>query len=137
MAVAALLLGCGSRSQKKAGENDAAQTEANAGIHNARTSLDYQGTYRGVIPYDEGRIDLTVTITDKEYTRTVFPEGRPGETQTTSGTFEWSGDSEIMLDGFELPDRFFVAENSLIVLDEQGNRPEGEDAAKWILAKQQ
>lgn len=136
-AIAALAIyACGNRGQKQTADQTSAETQQIVDIHNAANSLDYQGTYKGIIPTEQGDVDLTLSITDKEYTRVAFPAGQPQSARTTTGTFEWSGGSEIMLDGLELPDRFFVAENRLIVLDEQGNRIEGENAAKYVMAKQ-
>jgi len=108
--------------------------------HNARTSLDYDGTYKGVLPCaDCEGIETTITI-DREgnFVKTWVYLGKDNDTvHTVEGNFTWNdAGSTITLVGVEEPNQFFVGENVLFHLDMDGNRVQGELADLYQLHNQ-
>jgi len=109
---------------------------------NARVSLDWAGTYTGVLPCaDCIGIQTTVELKfDKTYKKSVIYLGRDENVFQTTGTFTWNKegntitfDNKNETGGF--PTRYFVAENKLIQLDIDGSRITGDLADRYILRK--
>lgn len=109
--------------------------------HNAQLSLDYEGSYKGVIPCaDCEGIETTITL-GKENTYELSSKyiGKgDGQPYVSKGTFVWRPDGSTIelqgdTDGAFL---YFVGENKLWQLDMEGNRIEGALAEKYILEKQ-
>lgn len=106
-------------------------------VHNSRNSLDWSGTYRGVLPCaDCEGIETVVTLkTDGTYATTSRYLGRDGAPIASSGNFTWSGDgSSISLSGEE-PARYLVGESRLTRLALDGSRVTGALADHYVLAK--
>jgi copper homeostasis protein (lipoprotein) len=108
--------------------------------HNAANSLDWPGTYKGVLPCAdcEGittQIDLRPNMT---YTIKTTYLGKDDKAIRHEGSFAWNAKGNtIILSGIEnSPNQYFVGENALIQLDMQGNKITGALADKYILAKQ-
>lgn len=108
---------------------------------NSRTSLDWKGVYRGVLPCAdcEGiqteialNIDLTYQITSKYL-------GKNEEAFKEIGTFIWDdAGAKITLKNSEpnsATNQYLVGENMLFKLDADGNRIEGELKEKYQLKK--
>ncbi|HSQ46276.1 MAG TPA: copper resistance protein NlpE N-terminal domain-containing protein [Lutibacter sp.] len=108
---------------------------------NSRTSLDWKGVYRGVLPCAdcEGiqteialNIDLTYQITSKYL-------GKNEEAFKEIGTFIWDdAGAKITLKNAEpnsATNQYLVGENMLFKLDADGNRIEGELKEKYQLKK--
>ncbi len=108
-------------------------------MHTSKNALDVTGTYSGITPCAscEG-IDTQIMLTDSTYTFTMtyLGEDEPNHFQE-SGTYHWNeaGNSIIMNDK-EMPNQFFVGENVLIYLDQNGERITGTLADKYVLHKQ-
>lgn len=112
---------------------------------NSRTSLDWPGTYEGVLPCAncEGiklRLQLNV---DESYQLTQHNLSQ-GQTNTSQsdvpevqvGYFKWNSQGgRITLDTKEKPMLFQVGENQLFILDSDGKRISGEPAAHYRLLK--
>lgn len=134
----ALLVGC----KNKAVETKP-QTAAQAGqevvdIHHANNSLDYQGTYKGVLPAaSTSGMEVTLVLGDNTYHKTVSYVGKKDKPVETSGNYTWDATGTIItLVGEELPNQYFVSENKLIHLDVDGKRITGDLANLYILKKQ-
>ncbi|WP_166836313.1 copper resistance protein NlpE [Rheinheimera pleomorphica] len=107
--------------------------------HNARNSLDWAGSYQGMLPCaDCEAINTTLTLYhDGRYQLQQLYVGKSTAPFVQQGQFSWNpAGSTVLLDGGEAQ-QFFVGENQLFMLDQQGNRIEGELAARYRLAKQQ
>ncbi|HSF46449.1 MAG TPA: copper resistance protein NlpE N-terminal domain-containing protein, partial [Chitinophagaceae bacterium] len=108
---------------------------------NSMTSLDWNGTYKGVTPCaDCEGIETTLKLNlDKTYAlSTKYLGKKEARTNMKSGSFEWSADgSTVNLKGItNSPSQYKVGENKLFQLDMQGKMIEGALASKYILTKQ-
>jgi copper homeostasis protein (lipoprotein) len=108
---------------------------------NSMTSLDWNGTYKGVTPCaDCEGIETMITLNlDKTYTlSTKYLGKKEARTNMNSGSFEWSADGgSVRLKGITSgPSQYKVGENKLFQLDMQGKMIEGALASKYILIKQ-
>lgn len=104
---------------------------------NARTSLDWAGTYHGVLPCaDCAGIATTVTLAaDGSYRTELRYLGKPDGQFHSAGHFTWNAaGSTVTLEGSESA-RYFVAENRLIRLARDGTRITGPLAAHYVLTK--
>jgi heat shock protein HslJ len=108
---------------------------------NSMTSLDWNGTYKGVVPCaDCEGIETTLTINlDKTYTLTTNYLGRKdAKPVVKTGTFEWNNAGSIItLGGIKnAPAQYKVGENKLFQLDMKGEMIKTALAPKYILEKQ-
>jgi heat shock protein HslJ len=108
---------------------------------NSMTSLDWNGTYKGVVPCaDCEGIETALTLNlDKTYTLTTKYLGKKdAKLNTSSGSFTWSADgSTITLGGIKnAPSQYKVGENRLFQLDMKGEMIKSQLAPKYILDKQ-
>ncbi|UOO82293.1 copper resistance protein NlpE [Uruburuella testudinis] len=104
--------------------------------HNARTALDWAGTYQGTLPCAScSGIRTTLTLQDNgRYRLHEAYLDNPQSVFDSNGTFSWNaqGDSITLFgDGR----RYFVAENHIIALSRDGSRITGELADAYILQK--
>ena len=108
--------------------------------HNARNSLDYDGTYEGVIPGPESEeIEIQIELhRDGTFIKRTDYIGKENDELETFATYSWNEEGNIialqLIDGHE---KYFVAENKLIKLDEEGEFFTGEKAEDYVLRKQQ
>ncbi|HMO33678.1 MAG TPA: copper resistance protein NlpE [Lacibacter sp.] len=109
-------------------------------MHDARTALDWAGTYSGVVPCAgcEGITTTVVLHTDSTYRYTTSYLGKsPAAGVNTEGRWHWLDGNTVELEGItNAPARYHVGENKLFQLDMEGNRITGELADKYILNKQ-
>ena len=105
--------------------------------HTSRNSLDWAGTYTGVLPCaDCAGLKTTLTIrSDSSYHLETRPLGQEDRLFVEQGTFTWmEGGNIIQLnDGVT---RYQVGENRLFLLDRRGRRITGDLAAHYILYKE-
>jgi len=105
----------------------------------SRTSLDWPGSYAGVLPCaDCEGIETSITIrSDQTYAVRTRYLGTDDAGRTREGTFAWNeAGSAITLEGISSgPSRYLVGENKLIQLDLAGNRITGELADRYVLRK--
>jgi uncharacterized lipoprotein NlpE involved in copper resistance len=138
MAAILLVAGC-DNAAKQTDNSEPAQnvTQPADTTHNARTSLDWAGTYQGMLPCaDCEAINMTVTLnTDGSYQLERVYVGKSAQAFTEQGVFNWSDIGSTILLEAEQPVQFFVAENQLFMLDKQGKRIEGDLAARYRLQK--
>ena len=133
MIIAILVSACASKSQS--GVKDDVVIDS---AHNSRISLDWAGTYKGVIPAaDAEGINVEITLnSDETYIITYQYIGKGDNAFTSSGNFKWNDDgSIIILDSDSLPPYYKVGENKLLQLDMAGNVITGQFADNYILKK--
>ncbi|HEY0924325.1 copper resistance protein NlpE [Rheinheimera pacifica] len=138
MAAILLVAGC-DKAAKQTDNSEPSQnvTQLADATHNARTSLDWAGTYQGMLPCaDCEAINTKVTLnTDGSYQLERVYVGKSAQVFTEQGVFNWSDIGSTVLLEAEQPVQFFVAENQLFMLDKQGKRIEGDLAARYRLQK--
>lgn len=107
--------------------------------HNAQNSLDWAGTYKGVIPCaDCEGIQTELTLNkDMSYVLKTNYMGKDTHFPEDRGTFKWdSTGSKVELIGLkDQSNTFFVGENMLKQLDMDGQEITGPLADKYILKK--
>jgi len=142
IAAAAFMASCGGNSQKTQDNTSINQlsdsTAKVADEHNAKNSLDYKGTYKGEIPAaDAPGIIISITLTDSTYVKTMKYIGKGDKTFEDKGKYSWNGEGNtINLHGLkDESDKYFVGENTLTMLDMDGNKITGDLADKYILRK--
>lgn len=108
--------------------------------HSSRYSLDWQGTYLGVLPCADCKgIKKTISLDSNfNYHLEIRYLGRADTTITIDGRFRWNslGNTIILHEIDDEAVAYFVAENSLAQLDEKGNRITGSLAPDYILSKE-
>ena len=107
--------------------------------HNSRNSLDWAGTYAGLIPSAGGMgIEVRLTLNgDGTYVLLYHYVGRADPNFTTTGNFTWnSAGSVITLDLNNGPSHYQVGENMLRQLDLEGKEITGDLAEMYILKKE-
>jgi heat shock protein HslJ len=105
---------------------------------NSMTSLDWDGTYQGILPCAdcEGIKTQLVLKEDLSYNLITSYLGKEENIFETKGTFTWDKNgSNIMLDNSE-KQVYKVGENKLFLLDKSGNRIEGNLAKNYTLEKE-
>ena len=108
--------------------------------HTSQNSLDWEGTYRGILPCEdcegiEATLMLSKDLTFKQKYRYI---GKSDAPQESAGKFSWNKNgSGIILGSTDggANIQYSVGENSLAQLDVQGNKIGGNDAARHILTK--
>lgn len=107
---------------------------------NARNSLDYLGTYYGVLPCAdcEGIKTTLQLLPGQEYVLSYTYEGKePKDYYERKGTWSWEeNNTTITLDNKDKPNQYKIVENALIHLDSNGEVITGELADKYRLKKQ-
>ena len=106
--------------------------------HNSRNSLDWAGTYVGLIPSAGGMgIEVRLTLSaDNTYELLYHYVERENPNHTSTGNFTWnSAGSIISLDISGGPHLYQVGENMLRQLDLQGRVITGDLADMYILRK--
>jgi heat shock protein HslJ len=109
--------------------------------HNAVSSLDWDGSYKGTLPCaDCEGIATEITLgKDLSYSIKTTYIGKAAKPTEEKGNFGWDGaGNTITLKGIaNRPNQYFVGENYLAQMDMGGKRITGDLAEKYILAKQQ
>lgn len=103
----------------------------------AQNALDYEGTYKGLLPAADGEgIETTIVLGENDYTKEILYVGKDKTPNKTSGNYKWDETGFIItLEGQDKPNQYFVGENTLTQLDTQGQKISGELASKYILTK--
>ena len=105
---------------------------------NSENSLDWAGTYTGLIPAaDAPGINVTITLNpDLTYEMRYEYIDHPDSNFTDTGAFTWDKDgSVIKLDAAIVPPYYKVGENQLTQLDMEGNLITGALADNYLLKK--
>lgn len=132
---------CNSEKASNDKEPIADEISAFADEHTSKNSLDYAGTYKGVMPCAdcEGiEVELNISM-DSNYTMNTRYLGKEDSSViTTKGTYTWIDGNSIELSGIaptDGPTKYKVGEGMLWQLDLEGNKVEGDLADKYILKK--
>tara|TARA_R100001143_G_scaffold63604_1_gene73779 strand:- start:39474 stop:40160 length:687 start_codon:yes stop_codon:yes gene_type:complete len=110
-------------------------------MHNSMISLDWAGTYHGVVPCaDCEGVETKISLSDDQsYQIERIYLGRSDQVFLNEGTFTWSDDgSRIELNNVDpshAPGTYQVGENRLFQLDMNGNRIDGDLAERYVLTK--
>ncbi|HEY9221144.1 MAG TPA: copper resistance protein NlpE N-terminal domain-containing protein [Lutibacter sp.] len=109
---------------------------------NSKTSLDWQGVYRGVLPCaDCEGIETEITLkADLTYVISSIYLGKNNEAIKENGNFKWDeAGAKITLENADskATNQYLVGENMLFKLDANGNRIEGDLKEKYQLKKVQ
>lgn len=106
--------------------------------HNAKTSIDWVGTYEGILPCaDCPGIKTTVTLNKDETIKVVSEYMKGNQKLIDEGHFQWTADNNALyLDTKDKNRHFYrVGENKLIILSQEGEDIKGPLADKYILLK--
>lgn len=127
-----LLVGCQKQAAKK--------NEVDAEKHNAKNSLDYVGTYKGILPCADCQgLETEIAINENNtYTIKTKYQGKGDKVYLQKGTFSWNSKGTIIIlkDVKNAPNQYFVGENTLTQLDMSGQKNKGSLADEYILSKQ-
>jgi len=141
LAPALFIWSCGDTPSNPVGSDTppSIRMESAPDMHDAANSLDYTGTYRGILPCAdcEGIATELTLVYDNTFTlkSTYLGKGDASE-QVRTGFYSFQKHGSIItLIGMDAPNRFFTGENVLWPLDKEGNRPTGEAADKHALRK--
>ncbi|MDL2266306.1 copper resistance protein NlpE [Parabacteroides sp. OttesenSCG-928-G07] len=131
--------GCKSNNKENQANEEVKITTEVQDMHNAQNALDYDGTYIGTLPTASG-IGMKVTLAltrNGTYHKSVQYVENADKTFESEGKFTWNKEGNtITLEGEEKPNSYFVGENQLFHLDENGNRITGDLADEYRLRKQ-
>ena len=107
--------------------------------HNSQNSLDWSGTYSGMLPCAncENMKTELVLNDDMTYVLTTTYVGESDAAQTETGSFEWNEEGNtVILNGLtDRPNQFFMGENMMFQLDMNGNRITGDMADAYRLQR--
>lgn len=109
---------------------------AKVDMHTSQNSLDWSGVYQGVLPCaDCEGIQTTVQLKDNgEYKLgTEYLGTKEKYTSEDSGKFTWDDAGQIIT--LDNGDKYFVGENQLTRLDQEGQKVTGRLASYYILQK--
>jgi copper homeostasis protein (lipoprotein) len=127
------LIGLGACKSKFAATDSSTGTEA----HNSMNSVDWEGTYRGMIPCaDCPGIETEITL-NKDLTYSIRRKylGRDNAVFETKGNFSWSNEGSIVsLDG-DGSSYYQVGENKIILLDKDKKRIKSNFSEMYIFTK--
>jgi uncharacterized lipoprotein NlpE involved in copper resistance len=98
----------------------------------------YEGTYVGNLPTASGMgMIVSITLEKDTYSKKIEYIGKDGVFETKGKYTLNKGGNTIILDGVtDAPNKYLVAENSLIQLDMEGKRITGELADRYVLKKE-
>lgn len=135
-----LLLGISCNKTKEGRPVETLQIEDNQEFdneHNAKNSLDYKGTYNGILPSGLGdSLDVTIEIGDSTFVKTVKTFKKKSHPIISTGVYVWNREGNtISLNGVAAPNQYFVGENTLNQLDSSGKKIENAESENFTLSK--
>lgn len=131
IAVILINTGCKNKKQSKTQETEL-KTETKD-THTTNNSLDWQGTYFGVLPCAScPGINTLITLNnDGTYEKTVEYLESNDTPQTTKGNFSWDKVGRITIE----ENSYLIEKNQLFCLDSDNKKYEGELADIYVLTK--
>ena len=141
LSIICLLFGLNACKSRGKQQTDAGVEVQLATGDNSMTSVDWDGTYFGVVPCaDCPGIETRITLNkDNTYHISWKYQDKGDELFQNSGKFQWDNSGGIItlenMDKDKYPNRYRVGENRLFQLDKEGNRITGDLAANYILSK--
>lgn len=141
LSVLLFLLGCELKEKLESKpEEPVIDSQTDAGQDNSSTSLDWAGTYKGILPCaDCEGIETVITIKDDmTYTIKTKYLGKDEMVYEQKGDFLWNEEGNIIIlnEKNRTPRQFLVGENYLLQLDLKGHKITGELADKYFLHKE-
>jgi uncharacterized lipoprotein NlpE involved in copper resistance len=140
---AALLLisGCGLKEKLESKPQEPAiDSQTDVVQDNSLTSLDWAGTYKGILPCADCEGIETVITIKEEMTYIIKTKylGKDDVVYEQKGDFLWNeeGNTIILNEKNRTPRQYLVGENYLLQLDLKGNKITGELADKYFLHKE-
>jgi uncharacterized lipoprotein NlpE involved in copper resistance len=138
-----VIAGCNENAAKEVAVTEAVKTDTVNSLtsqHTSSNSLDWDGTYLGVLPCADCKgIATEITLT-KELTYSMKTSylGKGDTAAVIKGNFTWNAaGNTITLSGLSFrPSQYFVGENNLTQLDMAGKKITGSLADKYLLKKQ-
>ena len=134
-----LITGCATAGPEPSAPGTATPAASNPDpAHSSRVSVDWQGTYRGVLACaDCEGIETVITLLDDgSYQRSVRYLGREEYPRRDQGEFDWDDTGGIVsLGEGEETQRYRVGENRLFHLDRNGDRISGALEERYVLVK--
>ncbi|NOI64709.1 copper resistance protein NlpE [Vibrio sp. 99-8-1] len=128
----ALLIGCSALVGCQANSDS---TDASSTADNSRTSLDWPGMYKGMVPCDDcdGTNILLELNTDGSYMLGRSYIGKMGIMSMEQGAVVWGKNGNRITVG-EM--HYQVGENQLILLDQNGQKSVNQDGNSYLLRKE-
>jgi heat shock protein HslJ/uncharacterized lipoprotein NlpE involved in copper resistance len=105
---------------------------------NSRNSLDWKGTYKGMLPCADCKgIETVISLNENSFEIKRIFQGKASQPLLLKGNFIWNQEGNKIY-CIEANDTlsFLVGENQLFLLDKSGNKIEGSLADKYILRKE-
>lgn len=133
-------ISCKNDPKESENASDKEQTEEFKNEHNARTSLDYTGTYSGDLPCaDCSSIRFKIDIKeDHTFHAKYIYEGKSDEIFEDIGYYKWLDDENtisLKAKNTESKYQFKVGENYLLMLSQDGEEIESAFKEKYYLKK--
>lgn len=127
-----IVVGC-QNNKKSQGKETRASSET-TDMHSSQNSIDWEGTYFGVLPCAScPGINTLITLNaDLTYEKTVEYLESDDLPETTKGRFTWDKAGQIITIG---ENAYLVEENQLSSLDNNNKKIEGELAENYTLTK--
>ena len=135
-----LLAACGNSAKTNKSTSADSKATQTVDIHNAETSLDYEGTYKGVFPAaDCPGIKTVLTIhADSTYQLTQdYLERKDGHDEA-SGVLRVLDGKVLVLERPSSGEQTYYKvkdDQHVVMTDSLGNEPEGETAKLYVLTK--
>jgi copper homeostasis protein (lipoprotein) len=132
------LLSCTGALNRAQQPNNQKEMENMASSHTSQNSLDWDGTYRGVLPCKDCEGLATTILLKKDLTFKASTQhlGQPERIEERAGKFNWNENGNtitLIPSGNDSTVRYLVGENTLTQLDV--NVAAGEDARRFMLSK--
>ena len=108
--------------------------------HSSMNAVDWDGTYKGVVPCADCEGIETTIVLGKELTyniKTRYLGKSNAKKKKKKGKFSWDKTGQIItLEGIkDAPNKYFVGENKIIQLDMEGKEITGKLADHYVLKK--
>ena len=108
--------------------------------HNSQNSLDWQGTYKGILPCADCSGIETEVVLNKDFTyviKTKYLGKNDDKRFEEKGSFTWDASGSIITfqGKTKSNNQYKVQENQLVQLDRKGNVITGALADKYLLTK--
>jgi heat shock protein HslJ len=137
--VSLFFLSCSLEEEKQTENNLKNDKLTQSDMHTSKNSIDWVGKYFGVLPCaDCEGIEITIILDkDQKYKRVTKYLGKDEKEFKQEGSFTWNKEENqiTLMDISNGPSIYFVGENSIIQLDINGEKINGDLANNYVLKK--